>query len=72
LISTAALVSKRMTVPSERRTGNAVRTAEHLDAHDTTRAGIIRDVEIGLHLDHGLMPSRSNRPRLTTDQNLVL
>jgi hypothetical protein len=28
------------------------RAAQHLDAHDATRAGIIRDVEVGLHLDH--------------------
>src|SRR5262249_60592944 len=30
----------------------ALRAAQHLDAHDATRAGIIRHVEVGLHLDH--------------------
>jgi hypothetical protein len=35
----------------------AMRAAQHLDAHNTTRAGIIRDVEIGLHLNHDWMPS---------------
>src|SRR5262249_51860266 len=30
----------------------ALRPAEHLDAHDAPRAGIIRHVEVGLHLDH--------------------
>src|SRR6202012_965659 len=39
----------------------AVRTAQHLDAHDTTRAGIVRHIEIGLHLNHGIMPSCSCR-----------
>ena len=28
--------------------------AQHLDAHDAARAGIVRHVEIGLHLNHGL------------------
>src|SRR5262249_31439934 len=31
--------------------------AEHLDAHDPTRAGIIRHVEVGLHLDHDALPA---------------
>src|SRR5207342_1603761 len=26
--------------------------AEHLDAHDAARAGIVRHVKVGLHLDH--------------------
>src|SRR5262245_12420834 len=30
----------------------ALGSAEHLDAHDTTRAGIIRHVEVCLHLNH--------------------
>jgi hypothetical protein len=34
-----------------------MRTAQHLDAHDSLGAGIIRDIEIGLHLDHDWMPS---------------
>src|SRR5690348_5431739 len=29
-----------------------LRAAEHLDAHDTARAGIVRHVEVGLHLNH--------------------
>src|SRR6201996_8120222 len=32
----------------------ALRTAQHLDAHDTARAGIVRHIKIALHLDHGL------------------
>src|SRR5690606_8158033 len=34
-----------------------LRAAQHLDAHDTTRAGIIRDVEVCLHLNHDWPPS---------------
>src|SRR5471030_1917336 len=34
----------------------AMRAAEHLDALDAPGAGIVRDVEIGLHLDHGGLP----------------
>src|SRR5690606_26973964 len=34
-----------------------LRTAQHLDAHDTTGAGIIRDVEVCLHLNHDWLPS---------------
>src|SRR5262249_48326575 len=30
----------------------ALRSAQHLDAHDAARTGIVRDVEIGLHLNH--------------------
>src|SRR5262249_26155576 len=30
----------------------ALRAAQHLDAHDAARAGIVRHVEVGLHLDH--------------------
>src|SRR5262249_32641167 len=33
-----------------------LRAAEHLDAHDASRAGIVGDVEIGLHLDHCSYP----------------
>src|SRR5262249_45116155 len=29
---------------------------QHLDAHDAARAGIVRHVEIGLHLDHDAIP----------------
>src|SRR5579863_4046677 len=32
----------------------ALRTAQHLDAHDAARAGIVRHIKIALHLDHGL------------------
>src|SRR5690606_14693516 len=35
----------------------AMRTAQHLDAHDSLGAGVIGDIEIGLHLDHNWMPS---------------
>src|SRR5579883_3113933 len=38
------------------RRGLAVRAAQHLDALDTARAGIVRNIEIGLHLDHGGLP----------------
>src|SRR5690606_6426308 len=34
-----------------------LRAAQHLDAHDTTRAGIVRDVEVCLHLNHDWPPS---------------
>ena len=43
-----------------------LRAAQHLDAHDTTRAGIVRDVEVCLHLNHDWPPSSSwegPRPR---------
>src|SRR5450759_2567788 len=30
----------------------ALGAAQHLDAHDAARAGIVRPVEVGLHLDH--------------------
>jgi hypothetical protein len=30
----------------------ALRAAQHLDAHDAARAGIVRHVEVGLHLNH--------------------
>ena len=30
----------------------ALRPAQHLDALDALRAAVVRDVEIGLHLDH--------------------
>src|ERR1700722_5188169 len=30
----------------------ALRAAQHLDAHDAPRAGIVRHVEVGLHLNH--------------------
>src|SRR6185295_11834964 len=30
----------------------ALGAAEHLDAHNAARAGIVRHVEVGLHLDH--------------------
>src|SRR5690606_3859252 len=32
--------------------GAALRPAQHLDALDALRAAVVRDVEIGLHLDH--------------------
>ena len=35
----------------------ALRAAQHLDALNAPRAGIVGDVEIGLHLDHGLSPA---------------
>src|SRR5690606_28305499 len=34
-----------------------LRAAQHLDAHDTTGAGIVRDVEVCLHLNHDWPPS---------------
>src|SRR5260221_8661307 len=39
----------------------AMRAAQHLDALDAARAGIVGNVEIGLHLDHGrsTFPGRS-------------
>src|SRR6202030_3675608 len=42
----------------------SLRAAQHLDAHDAARAGIVRHVEVGLHLDHGL-PTTSLISRLT-------
>src|SRR5712691_3920546 len=39
--------------------GAALRAAQHLDALDPARARIIRDVEIGLHLDHRAPPASS-------------
>src|SRR5262249_39037467 len=30
----------------------ALGATQHLDAHDAARAGIVRHVEVGLHLDH--------------------
>src|SRR4029078_11534512 len=30
----------------------ALGAAQHLDAHDAARAGIVRHIEVGLHLDH--------------------
>src|SRR5262245_23938533 len=38
-----------------------LRAAQHLDAHDATRTGIIRDVEVCLHLNHDWPPSSSSR-----------
>src|SRR5215208_2715189 len=32
--------------------GPALRPAQHLDALDALRAAVVRDVQIGLHLDH--------------------
>src|ERR1700719_1385918 len=44
----------------------ALRAAQHLDALDATRAGIVGDIEIGLHLDHGAPPpAPSNAPSTT-------
>ena len=37
----------------------ALGAAQHLDALDATRAGIVGDVEIGLHLDHWAPPASS-------------
>ena len=31
----------------------ATRAAQHLDAHDSARAGVVGDVQVSLHLDHG-------------------
>src|SRR5438552_6188967 len=39
--------------------GLALRAAEHLDALHPPRAGIVGDVEIGLHLDHAAPPAPS-------------
>src|SRR5438874_5024040 len=39
--------------------GLALRAAEHLDALHPPRAGIVGDVEIGLHLDHAAPPASS-------------
>src|SRR4029450_8668271 len=47
----------------------ALRATEHLDAHDTARAGIVRHVEIGLHLDHD---AASPFPRLLRSHDLLL
>src|SRR5438046_2838317 len=41
------------------RRGLALRPAEHLDALNPPRAGIVGDVEIGLHLDHAAPPASS-------------
>src|SRR4029450_9704288 len=43
----------------------ALRSTEHLDAHDTARAGIVRHVEIGLHLYHGAASSLTAPAALT-------
>src|SRR3982751_1035995 len=37
----------------------ALRAAEHLDALDGLRTGVVRDVESRLHLNHGLSPTCS-------------
>ena len=47
----ASLTDTTMMSPTEAYL--RLRAAQHLDAHDTARAGIVGDVEIGLHLDHG-------------------
>src|SRR5438132_4017589 len=39
--------------------GLALRAAEHLDALHPPRAGIVGDIEIGLHLDHAAPPASS-------------
>src|SRR6185503_8445289 len=41
------------------RRGLALRTAQHLDALHPPRAGIVGDVEVGLHLDHAAPPALS-------------
>src|SRR5207302_633746 len=41
------------------RGGLALRPAEHLDALNPPRAGIVGNVEIGLHLDHAAPPASS-------------
>src|SRR5205814_2581087 len=33
--------------------GTALRAAQHLDALDALRPAVIRNVQVGLHLDHG-------------------
>src|SRR5262245_2212410 len=33
--------------------GAALRTAQHFDAHHPARAGIVGDIQVRLHLDHG-------------------
>src|SRR5262249_27394426 len=33
--------------------GAALRAAQHLDALDALRAAVVRNVQVGLHLDHG-------------------
>src|SRR5205814_6182280 len=43
--------------------GLAFGAAEHLDALDPPRAGIVGDVEIGLHLDHAAPPAPSAAAR---------
>src|SRR4051812_34222132 len=40
----------------------ALRAAQHLDAHHAPRARVVGDVEVRLHLDHGLDPFRRVRP----------
>src|SRR5215472_4581703 len=44
--------------------GAALRAAQHLDALDAARAGIVGNIEIGLHLDHGRSPLRRLSPGL--------
>src|SRR5205823_5267856 len=39
--------------------GLALRAAEHLDALHPPRAGIVGNIEIGLHLDHAAPPASS-------------
>src|SRR5262249_36725199 len=50
----------------------ALRPAQDLDAHDATRAGIVRHVEVGLHLNHDaslVLPSaRSALKRLSSSR----
>src|SRR5262249_9536648 len=43
----------------------ALRAAQDLDAHDAARAGIVRHVEVGLHLDHDAVLSHFARVALT-------
>src|SRR5262249_58540124 len=46
----------------------AARAAQHLDALHAAGAGVVGDLEIGPHLDHGLCPPRALSLR-AFDQN---
>src|SRR3546814_19721345 len=49
------------------------RPAQHLDAHDPASAGVVGDVQVGLHLDHGSIPYAFvwSAPPLRSDERRV-
>src|SRR5690606_5051191 len=47
------------------RGGLALRAAEHFDALHAARTRVIGDIEVGLHLNHGSVPTASHLGRHT-------